>query len=130
MKIDFTNLYNEIVLIEERIATYTISIEDSQAAADRLVEIFKLDDFKDYAEELKELSGKGALINDTRALAAFNETLNADLMHVATRYVVTDTDSLLSPAGFHPDDCVFVQTPLRFRPMFYLIFSKLHPYVF
>ena len=35
-----------------------------------------------------------------------------DLMKVHTRYVVTDTTALLSPAGFHPDERIFMQTTI------------------
>ena len=112
MNVDKTNLIAQIAKIEATIATYTISIEDSKAASDRMCELFKLDDFTPHVEEIKALAGKGALINDTRALAAFNETLNADLMKISTRYVVTNTDSLISPAGFHPDEKVYLQTAI------------------
>ena len=39
---------------------------------------------------------------------AFTESLNLNLIHVASRYLVTDVNRLLSPAGFHTSDRVFV----------------------
>ena len=38
------------------------------------------------------------------------ETLKHDLMHVSTRYVVVNSNDLTSPAGYHPDEKVFLQT--------------------
>ena len=56
------------------------------------------------------LATRAALANATDRLAALNETLTAPLMHVATRYVITDTRALTSPAGFHPDTNIYNQT--------------------
>ena len=112
MNIDLTNLKAEAAAIEARIATYTISLADSQAAADRMVEL--MDDIPNNVDEIRAISDSGdfGLINDTRQLAKYRDTLAADLMQISTRYVVTDTESLESPAGFHPDTNVYLQTTI------------------
>lgn len=37
---------------------------------------------------------------------------NSDIMTVTTKYVVTDTKNLVSPAGYHPDTQVYKQTKI------------------
>lgn len=45
-------------------------------------------------------------------LREFAKTLETRLMYCPMRYVVTDAERLLSPAGIHPDERIFVQTTI------------------
>lgn len=50
--------------------------------------------------------------------ADFCETAKQNLIEIKAEWVVTDTQRLVSPAGFHPDDRIFIQ------PQICLIFDK------
>tara|TARA_R100001463_G_scaffold37342_1_gene80201 strand:- start:572 stop:1048 length:477 start_codon:yes stop_codon:yes gene_type:complete len=59
-------------------------------------------------EEIRNLDT--TLANLDHEYERLNATLGQDLMEVKTKYVATDVDQLVSPAGFHPSEPVFVQT--------------------
>ena len=46
--------------------------------------------------------------NAARSIEILKETLDMDLTHVPTRYVISDED-LISPGGFHPESKVYVK---------------------
>ena len=48
--------------------------------------------------------------NDYYLLDNLQETTTLNIQKVETRYLLTDQDELISPAGFHPDEKVFIQT--------------------
>ena len=48
--------------------------------------------------------------NDYYLLDNLKETATLNIQKVETRYLLTDQDELISPAGFHPDEKVFIQT--------------------
>ena len=48
--------------------------------------------------------------NDYELLDSLKETATLNIQKVETRYLLTDQDELISPAGFHPDEKVFIQT--------------------
>lgn len=50
----------------------------------------------------------------SRTITRLQKTLDTDLMQVRTRYVLTNTERLESPAGFHPDTKVFVKTDVAY----------------
>lgn len=50
--------------------------------------------------------------NAHHQIDSYQRTLGLSLMRIETRYVVTNTKELESPAGFHPDTRVFVQTQI------------------
>ena len=62
-------------------------------------------------ELLEEFSTLDLTLNNAKIeMYQLLETLKHDLMHVSTRYVVTNSNDLTSPAGYHPDEKVFLQT--------------------
>ena len=62
-------------------------------------------------ELLEEFSTLDLTLNNAKIeMHQLLETLKHDLMHVSTRYVVTNSNDLTSPAGYHPDEKVFLQT--------------------
>ena len=48
--------------------------------------------------------------NAVEEITRLEKTLASDLMKVTTRYLVTDAKELVNPAGFAPDDKVYLQT--------------------
>jgi hypothetical protein len=49
-----------------------------------------------------------AISNAANLIESLKVSLALDLIHVATKYVITDRD-LISPSGFHTEDRVFVK---------------------
>jgi len=47
--------------------------------------------------------------NQLHQIEMLEESLNLDLIHVTTRYLITDAKELISPAGYHYSDNVIVQ---------------------
>ena len=72
--------------------------EINDAITDTLVEEFKTLDL--------------TLNNAFNELKDFKDTMAADLMVVSTRYVVINNKDLVSPAGFHPDEKVYIQSTI------------------
>jgi hypothetical protein len=58
--------------------------------------------------EFRSLDTKTATLQDE--LNNFRETLATPLMQAFTKFILTNTPKLVSPAGYHPDEKVFVQT--------------------
>jgi len=48
--------------------------------------------------------------NAVDEIKRLEKTLTSDLMKVTTRYLVTDAKELINPAGFSPDDKIYLQT--------------------
>ena len=48
--------------------------------------------------------------NAVEEITRLEKTLASDLMKVTTRYLVTDAKELVNPAGFAPDEKVYLQT--------------------
>ena len=48
--------------------------------------------------------------NDYYLLDNLKETATLNIQKVETRYLLTDQDELISPAGFPPEEMVFIQT--------------------
>ena len=72
--------------------------EMNDAITDTLVEEFKTLDL--------------TLNNAFNELKNFKDTMAADLMVVHTRYVVINNKELISPAGFDPDEKVYIQSTI------------------
>ena len=64
---------------------------------------------KDDIERFKTLDTEPVRLEGE--LTEFKKTMGQQLMKVETRYVVTN-EELINPAGFHPDDRVFIQTQI------------------
>lgn len=60
--------------------------------------------------EFRGLDTETARLQDE--LSNFRVTLETPLMQAFTKFIVTDTPTLTSPAGYHPDEKVFVQTKI------------------
>ena len=56
-------------------------------------------------------------------LQNFRETLETPLMKAFTKFIMSDQPTLISPAGYHPDEKVFVQTKIAVH------FNDRQPYV-
>lgn len=56
-------------------------------------------------------------------LQNFRETLETPLMKAFTKFIMSDQPTLISPAGYHPDEKVFVQTKIAVH------FNDRKPYV-
>ena len=72
--------------------------EMNDAITDTLVEEFKTLDL--------------TLNNAFHELKNFKDTMAADLMVVHTRYVIINNKELISPAGFDPDEKVYIQSTI------------------
>lgn len=111
-----TKIKAKIAKLEKEIAQFDITVAQSQAAYDRVTEAFadidtiSHDTFKTDAFQ-KDLADM-ALVTKMGKVVALEYTLQVGLMHCPNKYVVTNTKQLESPAGFHPDENVFVQTKI------------------
>ena len=92
-------------------------IETSQRALSRYQELLNiLCEKRDLTEqelsEMKSLRSNAAyeIAQVYYELTNFKETLKRPLMKAFTKFIVTDTPTLTSPAGYHPDEKVFFQT--------------------
>lgn len=93
----------------------TQEIMASHKAAESMRALFKsLADNGTWTEEEKEEMRNldTNLSNLSREHEMLCVTMNQSLMIAFTKYIVTDEDRLVSPAGYHPDEKVFVQTKL------------------
>lgn len=85
---------------------------DAFVKCEKILENFNpknIDEFTKFTE-LQKIASKVYL---QKQVAKYRETLKKDLMFCPCKYVITDSkDGLESPAGFHPDDKVYVQTGL------------------
>lgn len=111
MNVDKSQVAAEIEALEANISASTVTIEESKAAAHRVNRAVNNNDVAAMrSDSIKEDLKKGRLYSDTCYLDRLRETMSSDLMKVTTRYLVTTAQSLESPAGFHPDSGVFIQT--------------------
>ena len=100
-------------IANEMVGSTWFDVKQSHNDKIRMQELFKvLSDFGSWTEkekeEIRNLDTNLANLDDE--YKRLNETLGQDLMEVKTKYVATDVDRLVSPAGFHPSDPVFIQT--------------------
>ena len=116
--IDLTPVTDRISVLDATIAASTVTLEESAAAATALLAMYDNlltateAELAGYRADFERLSEDASLHNAVRERENLVATLDLDLMHVATKYVVTDSDSLLSPAGYHPNTRIFVQTKI------------------
>lgn len=108
-------LVAKIEAMEAKIAEYTISLEDSQIAAEKMAEIYKdpakaAEMFKGKSEEANQIFEDSRLASEVDTLGMYRETMAADLMLCEKAFVITDTNRLMSPSGFHPSERVYIQT--------------------
>ena len=107
-------------IVQEKIEALTAKLDAlnvSRKAADQ--ESAKLREIMNGPLELEEQLSLVEKTIDINAVTAFNdyelldslkETATLNIQKVETRYLLTDQDELISPAGFHPDEKVFIQT--------------------
>ena len=94
-----------LIELNNSIAT---TLEDSQKAYKEFSALVKASAFKDVTEELFDLIQKA---QNHKQIEMLQATLAADLVKVQTRFLIVGNDeSLVSPAGFHPSELVFVKT--------------------
>lgn len=107
-------------IVQEKIEALTAKLDAlnvSRKAADQ--ESAKLREIMNGPLEVEEQLSLVEKTIDINAVTAFNdyelldslkETATLNIQKVETRYLLTDQDELISPAGFHPDEKVFIQT--------------------
>ena len=107
-------------IVQEKIETLTAKLDAlnvSREAADQ--ESAKLREIMNGPLEVEEKISTVENTIDMDAITASNdyylldnlqETTTLNIQKVETRYLLTDQDELISPAGFHPDEKVFIQT--------------------
>ena len=107
-------------IVQEKIEALTAKLDAlnvSRKAADQ--ESAKLREIMNGPLEVEEKVSTVENTIDMNAITASNdyylldnlkETATLNIQKVETRYLLTDQDELISPAGFHPDEKVFIQT--------------------
>ena len=107
-------------IVQEKIEALTAKLDAlnvSRKAADQ--ESAKLREIMNGPLEVEEQLSLVEKTIDINAVTAFNdyelldslkETATLNIQKVETRYLLTDQDELISPAGFHPEEKVFIQT--------------------
>ena len=107
-------------IVQEKIETLTAKLDAlnvSREAADQ--EGAKLREIMNGPLEVEEKVSTVENTIDMNAITASNdyylldnlkETATLNIQKVETRYLLTDQDELISPAGFHPEEKVFIQT--------------------
>jgi len=107
-------------IVQEKIETLTAKLDAlnvSREAADQ--ESAKLREIMNGPLEVEEKVSTVENTIDMNAITASNdyylldnlkETATLNIQKVETRYLLTDQDELISPAGFHPEEKVFIQT--------------------
>ena len=107
-------------IVQEKIEALTAKLDAlnvSREAADQ--ESAKLREIMNGPLEVEEKVSTVENTIDMNAITASNdyylldnlkETATLNIQKVETRYLLTDQDELISPAGFHPDEKAFIQT--------------------
>jgi len=100
----------KIETLTAKIANTPYTMEESKEAAEALAAMMSnaAIDF----DELARLAKVSSLHSDLETLRQYQETAASDLMIVRTRYVITDTPTIVSPAGFTFKDRVYIQTAI------------------
>ena len=119
MLVNTSKIQEQVEELKQSISRSPFSYEEGKAASIKISDMLKglnenskKEDLPFGKEEFENLNLAQARYIDEITLGNYQETLSADLMTVETKYVVTDEKQLTSPAGFHPDDKVFVQTKI------------------
>jgi len=108
----------QIENLENSIAASDVTLEDSRAAQAELSVMFDhLTDVPVPAanlaglpENFEAVSEKARRASEEDHLARLQATLASNLMVGTKSYIVSNEKNLVSPAGFHPSEKVFVQT--------------------
>ena len=59
-------------------------------------------------DDWMQANDAAAISNAASSVEMLKVSLASNLVHVPTKYVITDSD-LISPSGFHPDDKVYIK---------------------
>lgn len=110
MSINLNQVISKIDALSADTAGCAESYEESKAAAEALATL-DWNNADDLAQFMS-LAKKAVRYTNAKTISDMEATLTTDLMEGTHKYIVTDTDALISPAGFHPDDKVFVQTAI------------------
>lgn len=116
MNVSTQKIQNEITSLKAeleaspftRVETYIASQVMNDMMSD-LTSFFKDDEKSAFVDSMFE---RVHFHNLERKIKDYQETISSDLMYCPKRYVVTNTKSLNSPAGFHSSDKVFTQTKI------------------
>jgi len=92
----------------------TTTLAESNAASKRYYElmdvIIESNNQDELAKEMRLLEPLLSKTIKTKQIEAFENTLQMDLMHVNTRYVMLEPGKkIVSPAGFHPDSKIYTK---------------------
>jgi hypothetical protein len=110
MSINTSHITDKLAALVADLDGCVTSYDESKAASLELASL----DFgnADDVSRWQALASKSHVYDATTQIAALKETLAADLMEGTHKYIVSDANTLVSPAGFHPDEKVFVQTAI------------------
>lgn len=121
---------NRIKELEEKLSGVSEKqIEASQRDVLRWQELLEVLVNRETTEEEKEEIKKEWEQMDCETavlygeLQNFRETLETPLMKAFTKFIMSDQPTLISPAGYHPDEKVYVQTKIAVH------FNDRTPYV-
>jgi len=124
------HIESRIQELEEKLANVSQEqIEASQRDVSRWQEMLDVLINKEITEEEKaEIKKEWEQMDHETAmlygeLQNFRETLATPLMKAFTKFIMSDQPTLISPAGYHPDEKVFVQTKIAVH------FNDRTPYV-
>ena len=59
-------------------------------------------------ETIKAHTGAAKIVHAHEKIKAFKETLNLDLVKAEKRYLITDVKQMISPAGSHYEELIFI----------------------
>tara|TARA_R110000822_G_scaffold257046_1_gene382714 strand:- start:664 stop:1083 length:420 start_codon:yes stop_codon:yes gene_type:complete len=110
MYVDKSQVIDKIAELMASVKGVATTYDESKTAMEKLGAL----DFSnpDDVAQWQDLAEKARVYNVSSNIDALHETMEMDLMKVETDYVLTDSKSLTSPAGFHPDENVFVQATI------------------
>ncbi len=103
--------------LRTKIAGYSVTLGESRIAQAKMSEIYKdpkaaAELFKGKSEEANQIFEDSRMAGDVDTLDMYLHTMDQQLMKCDKAMVITDTNRLMSPSGFHPTDRVFLQTKI------------------
>lgn len=108
----------EVARLRSEIDADPTSLEDSEAAAKKNAQLIgRIDEAKtmsedelaDFRAEFQKTAKIAEKANKVYQMRNYQKTLDSVLVEIKTDYCISSEPQLVSPAGFHPDDRVFVQ---------------------
>ena len=90
----------------------SITVAEAEAATGKINDAIEIEDVESLKSIFESIPDDAAAIsNAASSVEMLKVSLAQNLVHVTTKYIITDSD-LVSPSGFHPDDKVFVRNAI------------------